>query len=153
MSADRVADVFRDLDDPARSDLLGRLDPETKAAVTALLAYPEGTAGSIMTTEFVSVPATFLTLLDEPWEMIGHIGLYATSVVLVAEVLIFFLFICRPRPPCRPRRGGRCLRNDRRLVFALKRLRVLFIHTHSREYPQGCTHFEYFDLREAGRSL
>ena len=59
MSADRVADVFRDLDDPARSDLLARLDPETKAAVTALLAYPEGTAGSIMTTEFVSVPATW----------------------------------------------------------------------------------------------
>ena len=59
MSADRVADVFRELENPARSELLGRLDPETRAAVTALLAYPEGTAGSIMTTEFVSVPATW----------------------------------------------------------------------------------------------
>lgn len=59
MSADRVADVFRELEDPARSELLERLDPETKASVTALLAYPEDTAGSIMTTEFVSVPATW----------------------------------------------------------------------------------------------
>jgi len=59
MSADRVADVFRELDEPTRSELLGRLDPETKTAITALLAYPEGTAGSIMTTEFVSVPASW----------------------------------------------------------------------------------------------
>ncbi|WP_147106112.1 hypothetical protein [Nesterenkonia populi] len=49
------------------------------------LAWP------VLIAAIVSVPATFLTLLDEPWEMIGHIGLYATSVVLVAEVLIFFL--------------------------------------------------------------
>ncbi len=59
MSADRVADVSRELDEPTRSELLGRLDPETKTAITALLAYPEGTAGSIMTTEFVSVPASW----------------------------------------------------------------------------------------------
>jgi len=59
MSADRVADVFRELDEPTRSELLGRLDPETKTAITALLAYPEGIAGSIMTTEFVSVPASW----------------------------------------------------------------------------------------------
>lgn len=59
MSADRVADVFRELQDPARSELLGRLDPETRASLEALLAYPEGTAGSIMTTELVSVPATW----------------------------------------------------------------------------------------------
>ena len=59
MSADRVADVFRDLEDPSRSDLLQRLDPETKTSLEALLAYPEDSAGSIMTTEFVSVPANW----------------------------------------------------------------------------------------------
>lgn len=57
MSADRVADVFRHLEEPSRSDLLGRLDPETRLQLQRLLAYPEDTAGSIMTTEFVSVPA------------------------------------------------------------------------------------------------
>jgi magnesium transporter len=59
MSADRATDVIRELDEPVRSDLFGRLDPETKASVGKLLNYPEESAGSLMTTEFVSVPATF----------------------------------------------------------------------------------------------
>src|SRR5215468_10073808 len=59
MSADRVADVFHELDEPVRSDLLARLDTETKASVRQLLVYPEESVGSLMTTEFVSVPATW----------------------------------------------------------------------------------------------
>ena len=59
MSADRVADVFLELDDPVRSDLLARLDTETKASVRQLLIYPEESVGSLMTTEFVSVPANW----------------------------------------------------------------------------------------------
>ena len=59
MSADRVADVFHELDEPVRSDLLARLDAETKASVRQLLIYPEESVGSLMTTEFVSVPATW----------------------------------------------------------------------------------------------
>ncbi|GEP00005.1 magnesium transporter [Methylobacterium haplocladii] len=59
MAADRLADVFRLLAEPARSDLLERVDPETRDTIRALLAYPEESAGSIMTTEFVSVPATW----------------------------------------------------------------------------------------------
>src|SRR6202040_3917910 len=35
------------------------LDAETKASVRQLLIYPEESAGSLMTTEFVSVPATW----------------------------------------------------------------------------------------------
>ncbi|NIX78266.1 magnesium transporter [Microvirga terricola] len=59
MSADRVAGVFRQMEEPRRSTLLERLDPETKQAVKRLLTYPPGTAGSIMTTEFVSAPKTW----------------------------------------------------------------------------------------------
>ncbi|MBF9235172.1 magnesium transporter [Microvirga alba] len=59
MSADRVAGVFRRMEEPRRSTLIERLDPETKHAVKRLLAYPPGTAGSIMTTEFVSAPKTW----------------------------------------------------------------------------------------------
>ena len=59
MSADRVTDLFRELEEPTRAELLMRLDPETKASLETLLAYPEASAGSIMTTEFVSVPATW----------------------------------------------------------------------------------------------
>jgi magnesium transporter len=59
VSADRAADLFRELDEPHRSELLSRLDPDTKGTLQRLLAYPPDTAGSIMTTEFVSVPATY----------------------------------------------------------------------------------------------
>ena len=58
VSADRLADLCRQLDEPHRSDLLERLDPDTRVTIQRLLAYAPDTAGSIMTTEFVSVPAT-----------------------------------------------------------------------------------------------
>jgi magnesium transporter len=59
MSADRVADVFHALEEPRRAALLDRLDDETRLSVLRLLSYPPDTAGSIMTTEFVSVPVTW----------------------------------------------------------------------------------------------
>jgi magnesium transporter len=59
MSADRRADIFRHLEAPARDRLLARLDAETRASLGQLLAYPKNTAGGIMTTEFVSVPASW----------------------------------------------------------------------------------------------
>lgn len=49
------------------------------------LAWP------VLLAAIISVPAVFLTLLDEPWEMIGHVGLWLTSVVLVTEVVVLFL--------------------------------------------------------------
>jgi len=59
MSADRAADVFRRITEPPRESLLARLEPESRAAITRLLVYPENTAGSTMTTEFVSVPSNW----------------------------------------------------------------------------------------------
>jgi magnesium transporter len=59
LSADQRADIFRHLGAVARERLLSELDPETKASLIQLLAYPENSAGSIMTTEFVSVPTTW----------------------------------------------------------------------------------------------
>jgi len=59
MAADRAADLFRRLSDPVRSELLGRLDTETRGSIEQLLAYPPNTAGSLMTTEFVSVPSSW----------------------------------------------------------------------------------------------
>ncbi|MGE3148032.1 MAG: magnesium transporter [Pseudorhodoplanes sp.] len=57
MSADRAADIFRQIEEPDRARLLERLDAETRAGISGLLVYPPNTAGSIMTTEFVSVPS------------------------------------------------------------------------------------------------
>ncbi|WBV42981.1 magnesium transporter [Pseudoroseomonas cervicalis] len=57
MSADRAADVLRELRPADRSRLLAPLEPEPAATLRQLLGYPEGSAGSLMTTEFVSLPA------------------------------------------------------------------------------------------------
>jgi magnesium transporter len=59
MSADRVADVVPELPEPTRAQLVQRLDPDTTRALKRLLAFPENTAGALMTTEFVSVPANW----------------------------------------------------------------------------------------------
>jgi magnesium transporter len=59
VSADRAADIFRELEEPLRATLLGGLSPEVRSTIKDLLAYPERSAGSIMTTEFVSVPSTW----------------------------------------------------------------------------------------------
>lgn len=57
MSADRATGLVDKVDEPVRARLLRHLDSETHAAVTRLLSYPEHSAGSLMTTEFVSVPS------------------------------------------------------------------------------------------------
>lgn len=49
------------------------------------LAWP------VLIAAIVSVPAVFLTLLDEPFEMIGHVGLWVSGAVMVLETLILFL--------------------------------------------------------------
>jgi magnesium transporter len=59
MSADRVVDVLRQLEESASSKILRRLDPDLRNSLRCLLTYPEHTVGSVMTTEFVSVPATW----------------------------------------------------------------------------------------------
>jgi len=59
MSADMAADIVQLLDEPAKTDLLGALDDVSRAAIVGLLAYPENTAGAMMTTEFVSVPGNW----------------------------------------------------------------------------------------------
>ncbi|MBS0535940.1 MAG: magnesium transporter [Proteobacteria bacterium] len=59
MSADRAADIVRLLPDDTKPLVLSVLDDESRAAIQRLLVYPEDTAGSLMTTEFVSVPSTF----------------------------------------------------------------------------------------------
>ena len=57
MSADQRADLFRELDDADRERLLGTLDDETRRALTMLLRHPPDTAGGIMTTEALTIPA------------------------------------------------------------------------------------------------
>ncbi|WP_416193297.1 magnesium transporter [Nitrobacter sp. TKz-YC01] len=59
MSADMAADIVQQLEEPARTELMQALDEPTRTTIEGLLVYPENTAGAMMTTEFVTVPATW----------------------------------------------------------------------------------------------
>ena len=57
MSPDDAADLVADLSDETREELLALMEREEAEELGGLLAYPEDTAGGMMTTEFVAVPA------------------------------------------------------------------------------------------------
>ncbi|HET8648725.1 MAG TPA: CBS domain-containing protein, partial [Gemmatimonadales bacterium] len=59
MSADQQVELFRELPDTAVQRLIHVLDEPTRNTLRLLLRFPPTTAGGIMTTEFVSVPASW----------------------------------------------------------------------------------------------
>jgi len=59
MSADMAADLIQQLRDPPRTELMEGLDLASRNAIRSLLAYPENTAGAMMTIEFVSAPSNW----------------------------------------------------------------------------------------------
>ncbi len=58
MASDRLVDVIRSADELDRGAVFALADADTAASIRRLLDYPRDSAGSIMTTEFVSCPAT-----------------------------------------------------------------------------------------------
>jgi magnesium transporter len=71
MSADQQADLFREVPPEERPALLATVGESTRASLEKLLRYPSETTGGIMTTEYVSVPAS--------WDV-------AQALSLIAEV-------------------------------------------------------------------
>src|SRR6476646_6430202 len=57
MSPDDAADLVADLSDEAREEILALMEHDEAEEVRDLLAFPEDSAGGLMTTEFVAVPA------------------------------------------------------------------------------------------------
>jgi magnesium transporter len=57
MEPDEAADVLGDISAARAADLLSRMDQEDAEEVRELLAYPEDTAGGIMTTEYLAIPS------------------------------------------------------------------------------------------------
>ena len=55
---DRRAEIFRSLSREAQGRLFDQLNEDAKTSISRILKYPADQAGSIMTTEFVSVPAS-----------------------------------------------------------------------------------------------
>ncbi|MGH2397927.1 MAG: magnesium transporter MgtE N-terminal domain-containing protein, partial [bacterium] len=58
MSPDDATDVLTDLPDEKAQELIGLMEAEEAKDVRELLKYPEGTAGSVMTTEFIAFAET-----------------------------------------------------------------------------------------------
>jgi CBS domain-containing protein/sporulation protein YlmC with PRC-barrel domain len=58
MSPDDAADLVADLSDESRQEILALMEKDEAAELGELLAYPEDTAGGMMTTEFVTVHAS-----------------------------------------------------------------------------------------------
>jgi magnesium transporter len=83
VSDDRAADIFKELVEPLRTTLLNGLSPDTRATVSGLLAYPERSAGSIMTTEFVSVPSTWTIA-----EVLHHIRMVERTRETVYSIFV-----------------------------------------------------------------
>ncbi|HEX6140662.1 MAG TPA: CBS domain-containing protein [Candidatus Limnocylindria bacterium] len=57
MGPDEAADLIADLPQERQQELLGLMEPEEAEDVRELLAYPEETAGGLMTTDFITVSA------------------------------------------------------------------------------------------------
>jgi CBS domain-containing protein len=55
MSPDDAADLVADLSDESRAEILALMERDEATELGELLAYPEDTAGGMMTTEFVTV--------------------------------------------------------------------------------------------------
>ncbi len=53
MEPDEAADALRDLDDDELEEMLGAMSPTVEAQLRPLLAYPEHTAGGLMTTRLL----------------------------------------------------------------------------------------------------
>ncbi|HET7677404.1 MAG TPA: CBS domain-containing protein [Candidatus Limnocylindrales bacterium] len=58
MSPDDAADLIADLSEAARAEILPLMESDEAEEVRGLLGYPEDTAGGIMTTAYIALPAT-----------------------------------------------------------------------------------------------
>ncbi|ALE04134.1 magnesium transporter [Bartonella ancashensis] len=57
MSADAATDLFQEMSEETRTQLYALLNPLTRTELKKLTSYPDHTAGALMTTEFIAVPA------------------------------------------------------------------------------------------------
>jgi magnesium transporter len=83
MAPDRRADLLRELTPSKRKSVLAMIDEPDRTVLQSLLVYPEGSVGSIMTTEFASV-ASDTTVADA----IERVRLLAPDVSVVYAVYV-----------------------------------------------------------------
>jgi magnesium transporter len=104
MSPDDAADLVADLSDTAREEILALMETAEAAEVKELLGYPEESAGGIMTTEVVAVPATLtaaqtidrLRELEPDAETIYYVYIVDADERLVGVLSLRDLIVAKP---------------------------------------------------------
>jgi magnesium transporter len=107
MGPDDAADLVADLSATARGEILARMEKDEADDVQDLLGYPEDSAGGIMTTEFIAVPATLtaaqtidrLRELEPDAETIYYVYVTDDDGRLVGVLSLRDLIVARPDTP------------------------------------------------------
>lgn len=107
MSPDEATDVLADLPADRAEELIGLMEAEEAADVKELLKYPEGTAGSVMTTEFIALPEGLtaeqtlgrLRELASEAEHISYFYVVDAQRRLVGVLPLRALIVARPDQP------------------------------------------------------
>src|SRR6187397_1006463 len=107
MSPDDAADLVADLSDSTRQELLGLMEADEAEELGGLLAFPEDTAGGMMTTEFVAVPADLtagetierLRELEPDAETIYYVYVVDAEGRLVGVLSLRDLIVAKPLTP------------------------------------------------------
>jgi magnesium transporter len=87
ISSDQQVELFRSLKDADRTRLFHLLDAPTRDALKLLLAYPPSSAGGIMSTEFLGVPATWT--VDQVKRHISEVG--------EAKETVYAIYVLNPK--------------------------------------------------------
>jgi len=104
MSPDDAADLVADLSDETREELLALMERDEAEELGELLAYPEDTAGGMMTTELVALPASLtcgqaidrLRELEPDAETIYYVYVTDDEDRLVGVLSLRDLIVARP---------------------------------------------------------
>ena len=104
MDPDEAADLVADLSDDSRVEILGLMEKDEAEEVQELMEYDEDTAGGIMTTEFVAVPASLtaaetidrLRELEPTTETIYYVYVTDSEDRLVGVLSLRDLIVAKP---------------------------------------------------------
>ena len=107
MSPDDAADLVADLSDESREEILALMERDEAEELGELLAYPEDTAGGMMTTEFVTLPASLtgaqaidrLRELEPDAETIYYVYVVDDEERLVGVLSLRDLIVSKPDTP------------------------------------------------------
>ncbi|MES2209914.1 MAG: CBS domain-containing protein [Chloroflexota bacterium] len=107
MSPDDAADLVADLSDESREEILALMERDEAEELGELLAYPEDTAGGMMTTEFVTLAASLtgaqaidrLREMEPDAETIYYVYVVDDDDRLVGVLSLRDLIVAKPSTP------------------------------------------------------